>query len=147
MKLVGRGLFGPPPPGPQTEQDNHATLLWSWFCTMIALITIMFRIFGRLTRNSQLFREDRVMLLSIVPLMTRMGLIHVVLLWGTNNVDLSVGLSQQDIDHRVIGSKLVLGARIFYALLYVLEFSRYDATVPTNGYQHLDSKNYRIRVP
>jgi hypothetical protein len=64
------------------------------------------------------------MLLSIIPLMARMGLIHVVLVWGTNNVDLSVDLSQSDINHRVIGSKLVLGARIFYALLYVVGSAR-----------------------
>jgi hypothetical protein len=57
------------------------------------------------------------MLLSILPLMARMAFIHVVLIWGTNNVDLSVGLSPNDIHHRVIGSRLVLGARIFYALL------------------------------
>jgi len=119
MKLVKRGLYGPPPPGPQTAWDSHATLLWTWFCTIMALAVIVIRIFGRLSRNGQLFREDRVMLLSIIPLMARMGLIHVVLIWGTNNVDLSVELSPEDIDHRIIGSKLVLGARIFYALLYV----------------------------
>jgi hypothetical protein len=114
---VRRGLYGPPPPGPQTELANHATLLWSWFCTIMALVIILFRVIGRLARTGQLFREDKVMLLSILPLMARMAFIHVVLLWGTNNVDLSVGLSPEDIDHRVIGSRLVLGARIFYALL------------------------------
>src|ERR1700760_2151911 len=101
MKLAGRGLYGPPPPGPQPESQSHATLLWTWFCTIMSLAVIVIRIFGRLSRNGQLFREDRVMLLSIIPLMARMGLIHVVLIWGTNNVDLSVGLSPEDIDHRI----------------------------------------------
>jgi hypothetical protein len=113
---VRRGLYGPPPPGPQPESDGHPTLLFSWFCTLSALAVVVARVWGRLVRNNRLFAEDRVMLLGIVPLVSRMAFIHVVLLWGTNNVDLSVGLSEQDVYRRSIGSRLVLGARIFYAM-------------------------------
>jgi hypothetical protein len=113
---VRRGLYGPPPPGPQPESARHPTLLFSWFCTLSALAIVIARVWGRLVRNSRLFAEDKVMLLSIVPLVSRMAFIHVVLLWGTNNVDLSVGLSDADVYRRSIGSRLVLGARIFYAL-------------------------------
>jgi hypothetical protein len=86
----------------------------------MSFTVIIIRIFGRLTRNGQLFREDKVMLASLIPLFGRMALIHVVLIWGTNNVDLSVELSPEDIRHREIGSRLVLAARILYAMLYVL---------------------------
>lgn len=51
---------------------------------------------------------------SLVPLMARMGVIHVVLIYGTNNT-VTTGLTQEDVDHREIGSKLVLAARMFYA--------------------------------
>jgi hypothetical protein len=56
------------------------------------------------------------MALSIIPLLIRMGFIHVVLLWGTNNVA-AQGMSSEEIQHRAVGSRMVLGARIFYALL------------------------------
>jgi len=62
------------------------------------------------------------MALSMIPLLIRMALIHPVLLWGNNNV-VTTGLSAEDIYHRSIGSRLVLGARIFYALLYVVSAS------------------------
>lgn len=56
-----------------------------------------------------------------------MGLVHVILIWGTNNTT-TTDLSHTQILHRVTGSKLVLAARIFYAAfiwlakLTVLEF-------------------------
>lgn len=67
------------------------------------------------------------MLWSIVPLMIRMAFIHPVLLWGTNNVQ-TAGLTESEIYHRSIASRLVLGARIWYAIyiwaakVAVLEF-------------------------
>jgi len=115
--LGARSIFGPPPAGPQRPQSDHPTLLWSWFCTMMSLTVIMFRIFGRLARTNYLFREDWVMLISILPLLARMGFVHCVLIWGTNNVDLSLPMTDVELRHRELGSRLVLGARIFYALL------------------------------
>lgn len=67
------------------------------------------------------------MLWSIVPLMIRMAFIHPVLLWGTNNTT-GLALSDQDIENRSLGSRLVLASRIFYAIyiwiakVTVLEF-------------------------
>ena len=67
------------------------------------------------------------MLYSVIPLLIRMALVHVVLIWGTNNV-VTDGFDQTEIRHRIVGSKLVLAARIFYAAfiwiakLTVLEF-------------------------
>lgn len=43
-----------------------------------------------------------------------MALVHVVLLYGTNNTQTD-GLSAEAIRKREIGSKLVLASRIFYA--------------------------------
>jgi hypothetical protein len=74
------------------------------------------RLIGRMVRNNQLFKEDKIMFASIVPLLGRMALVHVILLWGTNNVDTSKGLGEMDILHRTTGSRLVLAARIFYAM-------------------------------
>ncbi|KAL9109785.1 MAG: hypothetical protein Q9227_005654 [Pyrenula ochraceoflavens] len=62
----------------------------------------------------RLFREDKIMAFSIVPLMIRMGLVHAILLFGTNNTKVNE-LSAASIHDREIGSRLVLASRIFYA--------------------------------
>jgi len=77
---------------------------------------ILVRLFGRKVRTDRLFREDKAMALSMIPLLIRMGLVHVVLLWGTNNTQ-TKGLTELEIQHREIGSRLVLASRIFYAVL------------------------------
>ena len=88
----------------------------SWWCTGFALAIILVRITGRYIRTEKLFREDKIMAWSIIPLLGRMAMVHIVLLWGTNNAIVE-HLSQSDIDHREIGSKLVLPSRITYAAL------------------------------
>lgn len=61
------------------------------------------------------------MMLAITPLMIRMVFVHFVLRDGTNNVlvgidgDVGGGLSAEEVERRVLGSQLVLGARVFYA--------------------------------
>jgi hypothetical protein len=87
---------------------------------------ILIRAFGRMVRNNRLFSEDKVMMFSLIPLLARMGIVHVVLLYGTNNVDIGSlqdiaimnGVSyEEEIMRRALGSKLVLASRISYALL------------------------------
>jgi multisubunit Na+/H+ antiporter MnhE subunit len=109
------GLYSSPPAA-QTRLDSNPTLLMSWWATGFAFAIIVVRVLGRYIRTKRLFPDDWVMLLSILPLLIRMGLIHVVLLFGTNNA-ISDGFTEQDIRQRELGSKLVLAARIFYALL------------------------------
>lgn len=74
-----------------------------------------------------LFREDKIMFASMVPLIIRMAFIHVVLIWGTNNADLSGITDPTELYHREIGSRLVLAARIFQALfLWTAKFTVLD---------------------
>ncbi|KAI9811045.1 MAG: hypothetical protein M1827_005627 [Pycnora praestabilis] len=54
------------------------------------------------------------MALSIIPLLGRMALVHVVLLYGTNNA-MTTGFTEEDVRRRMLGSKLVLASRIMYA--------------------------------
>ena len=81
---------------------------------------IVVRLAGRYVRAERLFREDKVMALSLVPLLARMGLVHLVLLWGTNNTT-TEGMTARDIHYRGIGSRLVLPSRIMYAMLSVTD--------------------------
>lgn len=108
-------MYSSAPPA-QTAVQNNPTLLVSWWCTGFALVIIVLRLSGRYIRTERLFGEDKIMALSIIPLMIRMALIHVVLIWGTNNA-VTTGLTAEEIRHREIGSRLVLASRIMYAAL------------------------------
>ena len=113
--IHARDLYSSPPAA-RTKIEDNPTLLVSWWCTGFALAIIIVRLLGRLVRTERLFREDRIMALSIIPLLARMGLVHLILLWGTNNA-ITDGLTPLEIQHREIGSKLVLASRIMYAML------------------------------
>ncbi|ORX95965.1 hypothetical protein BCR34DRAFT_498058 [Clohesyomyces aquaticus] len=116
VPLDARSIYRGPPPEPRTRISNNPTLLFSWWCTIFSLSIILLRLAGRYIRNEKLFREDKIMAWSIVPLLARMGFVHVVLIYGTNNVNTEHIENPVWIHHREIGSKMVLGARIFYAL-------------------------------
>ncbi|KAL8711341.1 MAG: hypothetical protein Q9220_004238 [cf. Caloplaca sp. 1 TL-2023] len=60
---------------------------------------------------------------SIIPLLGRMAMVHVIMIWGTNNAR-TAGLGSHDIQHREIGSRLVLVSRILYAaFLWIAKFT------------------------
>ena len=61
--------------------------------------------------------EDKVMALSIIPLVARMALVHVVLRFGTNNAIIPDDLDVAGLRRRELGSKAVLASRIMYAAL------------------------------
>ncbi|KAF9630586.1 hypothetical protein BFW01_g1148 [Lasiodiplodia theobromae] len=113
--LDARSFYDDPPPAPRTRLENHPTLLFSWWCTLFSFVIILFRLCGRFIRTERFFREDKVMALSIIPLFVRMGFVHVILLYGTNNVDITNLTDPHRIWKREIGSKLVLCSRISYA--------------------------------
>jgi hypothetical protein len=57
------------------------------------------------------------MMAALIPLVIRMAFIHVVLIWGTNNVETAgIHYTQLEVEHRSNGSRLVLAGRIFYAM-------------------------------
>ena len=61
--------------------------------------------------------EDKIMAVSIIPLLSRMALVHVILRYGTNNAIIPDDLGPEGIRRRELGSKLVLPSRILYAAL------------------------------
>ena len=115
VNMIARSLYSSEPPDLQDKQAMNATLLVSWWCTGFALAVILIRVGGRYVRTEALFREDWIMFGNILPLLIRMALVHVILIWGTNNTK-TAGLTPVAIQHRITGSKLVLASRIFYAL-------------------------------
>ncbi|KAF9890336.1 hypothetical protein FE257_006002 [Aspergillus nanangensis] len=108
-------LHNQTPPDIRTRLDDHPTLLVSWWATIFSLAIIVTRVFGRYVRIERFFREDKVMMLSIIPLVIRMAFVHLVLTHGTNNTK-TAGLTPDEIHNREFGSRLVLASRIFYAI-------------------------------
>jgi hypothetical protein len=127
-----RGLYSHVPDYESRAQINP-TLLMSWWATGFSLAIIVVRLCGRYIRLERFFPEDKIMVLSIIPLAIRMVLVHFILTFGTNNVQTD-GLTAEEISKREIGSKLVLVARIFYAILYGFpRFSLVTCSFNTNS--------------
>ncbi|RMZ87485.1 hypothetical protein DV736_g5293, partial [Chaetothyriales sp. CBS 134916] len=125
--LTVRSIYSDESPAFQSRNDINPTFLVSWWCTIFSVTIILIRLFGRWIRTEKLFLEDKIMFWSMVPLLIRMGIVHVVLIFGTNNTA-TKDFTHDEILRREIGSRLVLAARIFYAAfiwiakLTVLEF-------------------------
>ncbi|TGZ78085.1 hypothetical protein EX30DRAFT_334718 [Ascodesmis nigricans] len=125
-----------PAPPPRTYRDDHATLLASYWCAGICIAAFVFRLFGRYVRIEKLYVDDLLMAASVVPLAVRMVFVHLVLQWGTNNVDVDQlkdmykdderGL-RADVGRRERGSGMVLGARV--ALAGYIFLQKYSITL------------------
>lgn len=103
---------------PPSQKHGRCSLTGDRWCTFYALVVIFVRVCGRYVRAEKVFIEDAIMMVAIAPLFIRMGLAHVVLTHGTNNV-VTTGLSEEDIRRRVVGSQVVLASRIMYTVLWV----------------------------
>lgn len=112
MDIVRR--FAATPPPLRDFHEDKPTLLVSWWCTFYAITIILVRVFGRYVRTEKISLEDGIMIMAIVPLLMRLGFVHPMFLFGTNNTD-TTGLTAAEISRRETGSQLVLAARIMYA--------------------------------
>ncbi|KAJ6098289.1 hypothetical protein N7499_002663 [Penicillium canescens] len=113
--MLARGIYPDNPPAMQTRDQINPTLMMSWWATGFSLAIIIVRLCGRYIRIERFFPEDKVVMISVFPLVIRMVLVHFVLVLGTNNTTTGE-LTGQEIRNRELGSKLVLAARIFYAI-------------------------------
>ncbi|ORY62964.1 uncharacterized protein BCR38DRAFT_345505 [Pseudomassariella vexata] len=114
-------LYSPPPPLHAFERDKP-TLLVCWWITLFCTTIILLRVAGRFVRSEKLFAEDRTAALAIIPLYLRMGCVHVILVYGTNNAQIPNDLTEEELRMKSIASGLVLASRIFYATtLWILK--------------------------
>lgn len=111
-------LYSPPPPL-HTFGEDKPTLLVCWWITLFCTSVILIRMLGRFIRSEKLFKEDKTAGYAIIPLFMRMGCVHFILIWGTNNAQLPDDLSERDIRRKSIASGLVLASRILQATTYV----------------------------
>lgn len=98
---------------------NLGALIISYVATFIAVALVFVRLIWRHRRGERMYADDIWMGISLGPLLIRLGMIHMVLEYGTNNIDYDVArVSEMDPDRiheRVIGSKLILASRVAYA--------------------------------
>jgi hypothetical protein len=111
-------LYSSPPPLHTREQDKP-TLLVCWWITLFCTTIILLRVAGRFVRTERLFQEDKTAALAIIPLWLRMGCVHLILTYGTNNAQFLGPLSNEDKRMKSIASGLVLASRMFHAATYV----------------------------
>jgi hypothetical protein len=109
MEVLRR--FNSEAPQARMFSQDKPTLLVCWWCTCYAISVILFRIVGRYVRAEKMFLDDRLMFLSIIPLLGRLAFLHVVLVFGTNNA-ITDGLSDENLNRRRIGSGLLIWAKV-----------------------------------
>jgi hypothetical protein len=107
-------LYSIPPPL-RTFDEDKPTLLVCWWITLFCTTIILLRVGGRFIRSEKLFAEDKTAFSAIIPLWLRMGCVHMILSYGTNNAQLPADLGDEEIRRKAVGSGLVLASRIFYA--------------------------------
>ena len=94
------------------------TLLIHWLFSCITVVILVGRLVGRKLVKQQFNLGDYLTIAACVCVLTRLGLIHVVLIWGTNNVTAAYRAAHvftaTDIYQREIGSKLTITNRVFY---------------------------------
>ncbi|KAF4814866.1 hypothetical protein CGCTS75_v013192 [Colletotrichum tropicale] len=97
---------------------DDPTLLIHWLFSCLALAVMFARLVWRKIARQEYNLGDYLTIAACVCALTRLGLIHVVLTWGTNNVTPkfrdSHNFTDEEIYRREIGSKLSLVNRVFY---------------------------------
>ncbi|KIN08869.1 hypothetical protein OIDMADRAFT_108191 [Oidiodendron maius Zn] len=98
--------------------DTVRTMIIMWVFTWIAMAIMALRLIMRKIRGQKFDTSDKLTLLCIFFLVARCAIIHVVLLWGNNNVDEAFRahhvFGATEIYQREVGGKLTLVDRLFY---------------------------------
>lgn len=94
-------------------------LATSYVASILTVVLVFVRLIWRYRRGERMYPDDIWMGVSLGPLLIRLGLIHMVLVYGTNNINYDevdlLGMNPVQVQRRVIGSKLILLTRITYA--------------------------------
>ncbi|KAI5788965.1 hypothetical protein DFH27DRAFT_216521 [Peziza echinospora] len=100
------------------NEVDYTTLGVTYACSILALLCITVRLLCRRIRGERFlaFRDDLWMGISIIPLLVRLGVIHIVLLYGTNSITGNPAkrarLTSEEITQRILGSQMVIVSRI-----------------------------------
>src|SRR5579862_1030752 len=106
----------------------NSTILSIHLCMPLALIIISVRLALRTRRfkyeppqtqsRRRYFDACDILCIASIPfLITRWGLAHIVIAWGTTNVAGGTVFTPEEAERRMTGSKCVLGTRVAFATL------------------------------
>lgn len=101
--------------------SDLTTLVVGYLFYAICFLIITIRLSVTWAREKKWRHDDYWMLGALGILIVRTVVIHLVLVWDTNNVEewARNGLQKQEVERREMGSKMALVARSCYAALYV----------------------------
>ncbi|KAK1141909.1 hypothetical protein N8T08_008422 [Aspergillus melleus] len=96
----------------------NTTLVLLWLFTWLTVTLIATRLLMRKVRRKPFVLGDYLSFAAILCALVRLALVHVILIWGTNNMSLDMRqahhFTDQEIHQREIGSKFALCNRVFY---------------------------------
>ncbi|KAJ5497821.1 hypothetical protein N7453_006872 [Penicillium expansum] len=94
------------------------TLIILWVFTWVAIILIILRLLVRKLKRFQFVLGDYFAMGAILCALVRLALVHVIIIWGTNNMSTTFRnthhFTPDEIRRREIASKFVLVNRVFY---------------------------------
>lgn len=97
---------------------HDPTLLILWLLTWVAVAVMLARLIMRKIRHQTFALGDYLTMAAIICAFVRLGMVHTVISWGTNNIPPSVrrklDFTPDEIYRRETGSKLALANRVFY---------------------------------
>lgn len=97
---------------------DDPTLLIHWLFSWITILIMCVRLAWRKLAKQDFNLGDYLTMAAIVCALTRLGLIHVVLIWGTSNIPPTVreshDFTDREIYQRVVGSKCSIANRFIY---------------------------------
>lgn len=95
-----------------------STLVILWVFTWVAIGLIALRLLMRKVKKAPFVLGDYFSMGAIFCALVRLALVHVILLWGTNNMSAAFRqthhFTPEEIRHREIASKFILVNRVFY---------------------------------
>jgi len=98
--------------------DTEVTIVITWVFTWLAEALMALRLIMRKLRKQDFNISDYITVAAMAFLIIRLAMVHVVLIWGTNNIQAdfrdSHKFTAQEIYQREIGSKLTLAVRAVY---------------------------------
>lgn len=94
------------------------TIIIHWVFTWVAIGLIVLRLLLRKWKGFHFVHGDYFSMGAILCALARLALVHVILIWGTNNMPSSFrnthNFTPEEIRRREIASKFVLTNRVFY---------------------------------
>ena len=98
--------------------ENLQTIIIVYVFTWLGMLLMTARLILRRYRGQEWDLSDYMTMVCMVCLLARMSFIHVILVWGSNNLTAAYRknhvFGQAEIYRRTVGSKLTLVNRTFY---------------------------------